>query len=198
MSKSENHTLRLLAVRRMFALGGQQGGADAHLRLGDMEWYGQGKDANISAAVEHYKLAASRRSHQASFIMGSLYHLGIGVQRNLTLARRMYKKYVISFVCSFFLIPPHSYSWPTLLPLPPPPHPFSPCFLVFAGLIILPPRVFSSLLVSSSFPPLSSFLCSSYRCLFLVTGLSHVCIFPSHIHSSCRVIGGVISNVSVF
>jgi SEL1 protein len=87
-----NETRRFLAIRRMFALGGQQGGADSHLRLGDMEWYGQGREPNRTAAVEHYKLAASRRSHQASFIMGTLYHFGIVVERNLTLARRMYRK----------------------------------------------------------------------------------------------------------
>ena len=40
-NKTVNQTLRYLGVRQMFALGGQQGGADSHLRLGDMEWYGQ-------------------------------------------------------------------------------------------------------------------------------------------------------------
>ena len=87
-----NQTLRMLAVRHMLERAGQQGGADAHLRLGDMEWYGHGKAPNISAAAEHYFIAATRRSRQAAFSLGYLHQFGQGVRRNLTLARRYYKR----------------------------------------------------------------------------------------------------------
>jgi len=87
-----NRTLRLAAVRRMLERAAQQGGADAMLRLADMDWYGHGRPRNVTSAVERYRVAASRRSQQASYAMGYLYQFGIGVERNLTLARRMYLK----------------------------------------------------------------------------------------------------------
>jgi TPR repeat protein len=92
LAKPVNATLRLLAVRRMFERAGQQGGGDAHLRLGDLEWSGLGKEANMTAAAEHYLIAAARRSQQASFALGYMHQFGKGVARNLTLARRFYKK----------------------------------------------------------------------------------------------------------
>jgi len=87
-----NETLRMQAVRRMLERGAQQGGADAMLRLADMDWYGQGRPRNVSSAVERYRVASARRSQQAAYAMGYLHQFGIGVERNLTLARRMYLK----------------------------------------------------------------------------------------------------------
>ena len=87
-----NETLRMVAVGKMFARGGQQGGGDAHLRLGDMAWYGYAGPANLSAAAEHYKIAVARRSQQAAFALGYMHQFGKGVERNLTLAKRYYKR----------------------------------------------------------------------------------------------------------
>ena len=52
-----------------------------------MAWYGVGKEANATAAAEHYLIAASRRSQQASFSLGYLHQFGLGVARNLTLGK---------------------------------------------------------------------------------------------------------------
>ena len=66
LPKAVNETLRKLAVRRMFERAGQQGGGDAHLRLGDMDWAVN----NVTGAARHYKIAADRRSQQAAFSLG--------------------------------------------------------------------------------------------------------------------------------
>ena len=92
LPRTVNATMRMLAVRRMLERAGQQGGADAHLRLGDMDWYGYGRTPNITAAAQHYFTASARRSQQASFALGYMHQFGKGVPRNLTLARRYYLK----------------------------------------------------------------------------------------------------------
>jgi len=92
LPRTANATMRMLAVRRMLERAGQQGGADAHLRLGDMDWYGYGRTPNITAAAQHYFTASARRSQQASFALGYMHQFGKGVPRNLTLARRYYLK----------------------------------------------------------------------------------------------------------
>jgi len=87
-----NATLRLLSARRMLERAAQQGGADSHLRLGDMDWYGMGRARNISAAAAHYAMAAGLRSQQGAYSLAYLHQFGVGVPRNHSAARRLFKR----------------------------------------------------------------------------------------------------------
>ena len=62
---------------------------DSFVRLGDMFYYGHGVAQNYTIAAGFYKHVAERNS-QAAFNLGYMYQFGIGVPKDLYMAKRLY------------------------------------------------------------------------------------------------------------
>jgi TPR repeat protein len=69
----------------------QQGSEAAHLMLGDYLYNGWGaEEPDYVEAARHYRVAADSNNAQAMFNLGFLHEHGIGLERDLHLAKRMY------------------------------------------------------------------------------------------------------------
>uniref|UniRef100_A0A914CZK7 Uncharacterized protein n=1 Tax=Acrobeloides nanus TaxID=290746 RepID=A0A914CZK7_9BILA len=63
----------------------------ARVKLGDYNYYGQGTQVDYTAAANHYKIAAERHQNaQAMFNLGYMHEKGLGVNKDLHLAKRFY------------------------------------------------------------------------------------------------------------
>ncbi|CAK5025571.1 unnamed protein product [Meloidogyne enterolobii] len=63
----------------------------ARVKLGDYKYYGLGSDSDLQEAAEHYKIAAqTHQNAQAMFNLGYMHENGIGVNKDLYLAKRFY------------------------------------------------------------------------------------------------------------
>ena len=71
-------------ARRLYELAAKQGNADAALRLGDMTL----RAGDAARAVGHYQAAHELRHAQATFALAWCYQRGLGVRRDLHLAKR--------------------------------------------------------------------------------------------------------------
>ncbi|KAI0981670.1 hypothetical protein GJ496_004801 [Pomphorhynchus laevis] len=85
------------SMKRTFALyqrAASQGNSFARVRLGDFYYYGNGGvDNDFEAAVSQYKVAAdSHGNAQALFNLGYMYEKGLGLRKDLHLAKRFYDK----------------------------------------------------------------------------------------------------------
>ena len=69
---------------RLYELAAKQGNADAALRLGDMTL----RAGDAARAVGHYQAAHELRHAQATFALAWCYQRGLGVRRDLHLAKR--------------------------------------------------------------------------------------------------------------
>jgi uncharacterized protein len=63
----------------------------AHLRLGDVYFFGSGATQNFRLALEHYQQAAAQGIAQAQFNLGNIYDFGKGVPANDLVAYRWYQ-----------------------------------------------------------------------------------------------------------
>uniref|UniRef100_A0A7E4W8N3 HCP-like protein n=1 Tax=Panagrellus redivivus TaxID=6233 RepID=A0A7E4W8N3_PANRE len=65
--------------------------AFARVKLGDFNFYGLGTKVDYSAALNHYKIAADdHNSAQAMFNLGYMHEQGLGLDKDLHLAKRYY------------------------------------------------------------------------------------------------------------
>ena len=71
-------------ARRLYELAATQGNADAALRLGDMTL----RVGDADKAIAHYQAAHELRHAQATFSLAWCYQRGLGVRRDLHLAKR--------------------------------------------------------------------------------------------------------------
>merc|ERR1712137_765682 len=67
-----------------------QGSAYARLRLGDYSYYGHGAEVNFESAARNYLEAGKSSNAQAYFNLAYMYEQGIGIARDLHLAKRYY------------------------------------------------------------------------------------------------------------
>ncbi|KAB1262268.1 Protein sel-1-like protein 2 [Camelus dromedarius] len=68
-----------------------QGNAFARVKLGDYHYYGYGTKKDHQTAATHYSIAADKhRSAQAMFNLAYMYEHGLGITKNIHLARRLY------------------------------------------------------------------------------------------------------------
>ncbi|KAL8173351.1 UNVERIFIED_CONTAM: Protein sel-1 2 [Gekko kuhli] len=67
-----------------------QGNTFARIKMGDYHYYGFGTERDYIAAVVHYTLAADQYSAQAMFNLGFMCEHGLGVHKDIHLARRWY------------------------------------------------------------------------------------------------------------
>mmetsp|Transcript_17825 Transcript_17825/g.53012 ORF Transcript_17825/g.53012 Transcript_17825/m.53012 type:complete len:202 (+) Transcript_17825:1826-2431(+) len=72
-------------ARGLYARAARRGDARSSLRLGDLALY-----EDPARAVKHYQAAHELRSARATFALGWCYQRGIGVPRDLHLAKRHY------------------------------------------------------------------------------------------------------------
>jgi len=81
---------RLERALHYHRLAADQGNVRSLLRIGDAYWYGRGakRDAKKAAAV--YQQASAHRSAQAMFNLGSMHETGVGLPKDLHLAKRYY------------------------------------------------------------------------------------------------------------
>jgi len=68
-----------------------QGYSAARVRLGDYYYYGWGTDVDYETAASHYRIASEQQNNaQAMFNLGYMHELGLGMKRDIHLAKRFY------------------------------------------------------------------------------------------------------------
>lgn len=68
-----------------------QGYSAARVRLGDYYYYGWGTDKDYETAAGHYRIASEQQNNaQAMFNLGYMHELGLGMKRDIHLAKRFY------------------------------------------------------------------------------------------------------------
>ncbi|OBS72335.1 hypothetical protein A6R68_13090, partial [Neotoma lepida] len=68
-----------------------QGNAFARVKIGDYHYYGYGTKKDYETAATHYSIAADKHhSAQAMFNLAYMYEHGLGIAKDLHLARRLY------------------------------------------------------------------------------------------------------------
>merc|ERR1712242_284917 len=68
-----------------------QGYSAARVRLGDYYYYGWGTDIDYETAAGHYRIASEQQNNaQAMFNLGYMHELGLGMKRDIHLAKRFY------------------------------------------------------------------------------------------------------------
>ncbi|XP_054854732.1 protein sel-1 homolog 2 [Eublepharis macularius] len=84
--KKQVYPLALLLWKR----AATQGNAFARVKTGDYHYYGFGTQRDHTTAVVHYSLAANQHSAQAMFNLAYMYEHGLGIAKDIHLARRWY------------------------------------------------------------------------------------------------------------
>ncbi|KAM5245544.1 protein sel-1 homolog 2 [Ctenodactylus gundi] len=70
-----------------------QGNAFARVKIGDYHYYGYGTKKDYEAAASHYSTAANKyHNAQAMFNLAYMYEHGLGIAKDIHLARRLYDK----------------------------------------------------------------------------------------------------------
>lgn len=84
-------TLRQLAMRH-FEHAAAQGSTEAERILGDYHYYGTTNKSvpNFALAVKHYQVASDSGDAQATFNLGFMHEHGLGLPKDLHLAKRYY------------------------------------------------------------------------------------------------------------
>jgi len=68
-----------------------QGYSAARVRLGDYYYYGWGTTIDYETAASHYRIASEQQNNaQAMFNLGYMHELGLGMKRDIHLAKRFY------------------------------------------------------------------------------------------------------------
>merc|ERR1712240_995196 len=68
-----------------------QGYSNARVRLGDYYYYGWGTSVDYETAASHYRIASEQQNNpQAMFNLGYMHELGLGMKRDIHLAKRFY------------------------------------------------------------------------------------------------------------
>lgn len=67
-----------------------QGYSIARVKLGDYHYYGLGTKIDYEMAVNQYRLASDNQNAQALFNLGYMYEKGLGLKRDIYLAKRYY------------------------------------------------------------------------------------------------------------
>jgi len=68
-----------------------QGYSAARVRLGDYYYYGWGTQIDYETAASHYRIASEQQNNaQAMFNLGYMHELGLGMKRDIHLAKRFY------------------------------------------------------------------------------------------------------------
>jgi len=68
-----------------------QGYSAARVRLGDYYYYGWGTNIDYETAAGHYRIASEQQNNaQAMFNLGYMHELGLGMKRDIHLAKRFY------------------------------------------------------------------------------------------------------------
>nr|XP_027776946.1 protein sel-1 homolog 2 isoform X1 [Marmota flaviventris] len=68
-----------------------QGNAFARIKIGDYHYYGYGTKKDYETAATHYSIAADKyQSAQAMFNLAYMYEHGLGIAKDIHLARRLY------------------------------------------------------------------------------------------------------------
>lgn len=68
-----------------------QGSTSSRVKLGDYFYYGLGTDVNYQKAIQHYRTASDQHHNaQAMFNLGYMHEQGLGLKRDLYLAKRFY------------------------------------------------------------------------------------------------------------
>ncbi|XP_074081949.1 protein sel-1 homolog 2 isoform X3 [Macrotis lagotis] len=87
LKKDQMYPMALLLWHRAAV----QGNAFARIKIGDYHYYGYGTKKDYQTAVTHYSIAVDKyRSAQAMFNLAYMYEHGLGISKDIHLARRLY------------------------------------------------------------------------------------------------------------
>jgi len=75
---------------KLCKLSGEQNSAKANLKLGDYFYYGKGVSENLEVSSIYYRAASDLRDPQATFNLGYMHQKGLGLPKDLHLAKRYY------------------------------------------------------------------------------------------------------------
>ena len=71
-------------------LAATQGNVKSLLRIGDAYYYGRGADVSLTKSIAAYRQASEQRNPHAMFNLAHMHEHGIGMQKDLHLAKRYY------------------------------------------------------------------------------------------------------------
>ena len=72
-----------------FIRAAAKGYSAARLRLGDYYYYGWGSDVDYETAAGNYRIASEQQNNaQAMFNLGHMHELGLGMRRDIHMAKR--------------------------------------------------------------------------------------------------------------
>ncbi|XP_023350644.1 protein sel-1 homolog 2 [Sarcophilus harrisii] len=87
LEKDQMYPMALLLWHRAAV----QGNALARIKIGDYHYYGHGTKRDYQTAVTHYSIAVDKyHSAQAMFNLAYMYEHGLGISKDIHLARRLY------------------------------------------------------------------------------------------------------------
>ncbi|XP_078005840.1 protein sel-1 homolog 2 isoform X2 [Phascolarctos cinereus] len=87
LKKDQMHPMALLLWHRAAV----QGNAFARIKIGDYHYYGYGTKKDYKTAVTHYSIAVDKyHSAQAMFNLAYMYENGLGIPKDIHLAKRLY------------------------------------------------------------------------------------------------------------
>ncbi|XP_037293974.1 protein sel-1 homolog 1 isoform X2 [Manduca sexta] len=76
---------------QLWARAAAQGSGGARVKLGDYHYYGLGTPVDLEAAAHHYRIASEQlHNPQAMFNLGYMHERGLGLARDVHLAKRCY------------------------------------------------------------------------------------------------------------
>ncbi|XP_054552184.1 protein sel-1 homolog 2 isoform X2 [Talpa occidentalis] len=94
----ESKKVKILEKEKMYPMAlllwnraATQGNAFARVKIGDYHYYGYGTKKDYQTAATHYSIAADKyHSAQAMFNLAYMYEHGLGIAKDIHLARRLY------------------------------------------------------------------------------------------------------------
>ncbi|KAG8519848.1 LOW QUALITY PROTEIN: Protein sel-1-2, partial [Galemys pyrenaicus] len=94
----ESKKVKILEKEKMYPMAlllwnraASQGNAFARVKIGDYHYYGYGTKKDYQTAATHYSIAADKyHSAQAMFNLAYMYEHGLGIAKDIHLARRLY------------------------------------------------------------------------------------------------------------
>ncbi|XP_068932059.1 protein sel-1 homolog 2 [Petaurus breviceps papuanus] len=87
LKKKQMYSMALLLWHRAAV----QGNAFARIKIGDYHYYGYGTKKDYKTAVTHYSIAVDKyHSAQAMFNLAYMYEHGLGISKDIHLARKLY------------------------------------------------------------------------------------------------------------
>ena len=89
-------------ARQWFLKAANQGSHEAHVKLGDMYYFGRGVNENRQEALQFYRKAAEMENPEGQEKLADIYYFGSGVDRNYITAEKWCRKAAMQVLWSIW------------------------------------------------------------------------------------------------